>query len=609
MPGADSIQLTLAHYNLEERPDYVALSYEWKSEGQIKTISINGADFQVRQNLWAALQSLRTLQEEGGVFDEEEPKFWIDAICIRQDDARERGHQVGLMGQLYRHASHTIAWLGPATASSDVAVRFLWRTSYNDSLTPSVSEFNSLEALCSHTYFQRLWIVQEVVLSRRLDFLCGGAICSWDNFVLFWKQLYYTKPFSFFTDGEIRGTYKARTLNDVSKELIDTKREVTLGLMRQNPLAYLLRLSARSYCSDFHDRVYALLGLFAESRGSIDFEVDYNISCEELMIRTERFLNLDSGEYFEAAYAHYILKAFEPQITLEALGTVAWYWKISEVLHNLRINVFGSFEPLNTLSSFQDRTLMLQLICWIVSGYGVDLFSDAKNDDKKAPISYDTSHLTYCWSDTNKNTRKRVFKMSRIYHLGTRSYHIEMTHLAHEPCSLHIPEGFVPTEKRSIQCRKLLRKYNSDVQIIENMQRQAAHMTDEEATDEKGIEVVSRTTAYFPAQVRWAIFSNLLARLLHETFENNAAWPNRYTSLEGFIENRLPPDTTLDQALSQSLLERYRMTIAEERNIHNLMLSRGSMPIKSVKVIEKIRCPASETPIEKIWVASLIRNE
>ncbi|KAK6198396.1 hypothetical protein LQW54_010290 [Pestalotiopsis sp. IQ-011] len=48
LPGADSIQLTLEHYNLEERSDYVALSYEWKPEGQIKTTSINGADFQVR---------------------------------------------------------------------------------------------------------------------------------------------------------------------------------------------------------------------------------------------------------------------------------------------------------------------------------------------------------------------------------------------------------------------------------------------------------------------------------------------------------------------------------------------------------------------------------
>lgn len=605
LPGADSIQLTLEHYNFEEQSDYVALSYERKSEGHIKTISINGTDCQVRQNLWTPLQSLRTLQEEGGLFDEEKPKFWIDAICIRQDNARERGHQVGLMGQLYHRASHTIAWLGPAAASSDVAVRFLWRTSYNDSLTPSVSEFDSLEALCSHTYFQRLWIVQEVVLSRRLDFLCGTAICSWDNFVLFWKQLYYTKPFALFTDGEIRGIYKARTLKDVSKELIDTTREVTLGLMRQNPLAYLLRLSARRYCSDFHDRVYALSGLFSESRGSIDFEVDYSISCE-VMIRTERFLNLDSGEYLKAAYAHYILKAFEPQIPVEILGKVAWYWRTSEVLHNLRINVFGSFELLNILSSFQNRTLMLQLICWIVSGYGIDLFSAAKNDDDKAPISYETSHLTYCWSDVTKNTRerKRIFNKSRAYHLGTRSYHIETSHLANEPCSLHIPEGFVATEQRSIKCRKLLRRSNLDVRIIENMQRQGAQITDEEAT-----EVDSRTSGHFLEQVRWAIFSNLLARLFHEKFENNAEWLNRYMSLEGFVENRPPQNTNLGQVLSQSLFKRYRMTIVEERSMHNLRLSRGSMPIDSVKVVEEISHPVSETPIEKIWVASLICNE
>lgn len=38
--------------------------------------------------------------------------IWIDALCINQQDVLERGHQVDMMGVIYRGAQRVIAWLG-----------------------------------------------------------------------------------------------------------------------------------------------------------------------------------------------------------------------------------------------------------------------------------------------------------------------------------------------------------------------------------------------------------------------------------------------------------------------------------------------------------------
>ncbi|KAK1982365.1 heterokaryon incompatibility, partial [Colletotrichum cereale] len=91
---------------------YSALSYTCgpaehdKEEtcSETRPITLDGKAFRVRPNLCDALLQLR------GTFLGS--LFWIDAICINQDDAREREVQVGVMGTIYAGASQTIAWLG-----------------------------------------------------------------------------------------------------------------------------------------------------------------------------------------------------------------------------------------------------------------------------------------------------------------------------------------------------------------------------------------------------------------------------------------------------------------------------------------------------------------
>ncbi|KXJ87678.1 heterokaryon incompatibility protein-domain-containing protein, partial [Microdochium bolleyi] len=96
-----SICCDISNHDLDQHPEYTALSYTWGTGEPSKAILLNGTLFPVRDNLYQL--------------------WWIDAICINQDDISERSSQVALMRRIYRQASRIVIWLGPAADDSDQA--------------------------------------------------------------------------------------------------------------------------------------------------------------------------------------------------------------------------------------------------------------------------------------------------------------------------------------------------------------------------------------------------------------------------------------------------------------------------------------------------------
>ena len=96
---------------------FEALSYVWgdASEEAQKSIKVNGSVFKVGTTLHSALVHLRS-REDSRV-------LWVDAICINQQDNTEKANQLGLMRDIYRTASQTVAWLGEATKHTDKVFR------------------------------------------------------------------------------------------------------------------------------------------------------------------------------------------------------------------------------------------------------------------------------------------------------------------------------------------------------------------------------------------------------------------------------------------------------------------------------------------------------
>lgn len=91
--------------SLDDLPEYTTLSYVWGDPADTRPILLAGHSQNVTVNLECALRNLAHKASEPR-------KFWIDALCVNQDDKTERSQQVRLMSAIYKQSGNAIAWLG-----------------------------------------------------------------------------------------------------------------------------------------------------------------------------------------------------------------------------------------------------------------------------------------------------------------------------------------------------------------------------------------------------------------------------------------------------------------------------------------------------------------
>lgn len=113
---SEPVGCKIEHAYLDDPPPYYALSYHWGNPSATLPIRVNGQDVQVTTNLEAALRELRAR----GILT-----VWVDALCINQQDPVEKGLQVMRMGSIYSRAVEVLAWLGPETEGSVIAMNRL----------------------------------------------------------------------------------------------------------------------------------------------------------------------------------------------------------------------------------------------------------------------------------------------------------------------------------------------------------------------------------------------------------------------------------------------------------------------------------------------------
>ena len=117
-PSNDCLHGNMRVVNLEEKPDFAALSYVWGTFGTTrKIIHFGSVRMELTDNCWSALWHL---VKQLGPFT-----VWVDAICINQDDENEKVAQLSLMKDIYSAARPTYIWLGDGTALSDNAMNYL----------------------------------------------------------------------------------------------------------------------------------------------------------------------------------------------------------------------------------------------------------------------------------------------------------------------------------------------------------------------------------------------------------------------------------------------------------------------------------------------------
>ncbi|KAF2474382.1 HET-domain-containing protein [Lindgomyces ingoldianus] len=282
-------------HDAEEIMEYEALSYTWGGTEKPYEVEINKKRMSVTDNLSLALRHLR--------YQHQDRILWIDAICIDQENDKERGHQVQQMASIYKRAERVIIWLGGATAETDLILRFMnrleeerikhacnkWKSSdkrWSDiwsSVQPLLGDVQDdlmfrqrkgLASLLGRSWFRRVWIIQEVANARAAEVVCGTKSVSARIFALIPSLVGMTPD------------VHCQAVLDI---MPGSSRNNSWWSQKRDLHTLLLKFNA-SEASDPRDIIYALLGISSDGHNTDTLVPNYEKSVQEAICDTISFL-------------------------------------------------------------------------------------------------------------------------------------------------------------------------------------------------------------------------------------------------------------------------------------------------------------------------------
>lgn len=273
--------------------DFITLSYVWGNPCSRRDILLNGHVFSITSNLYDALVHLRDSFEvrELGL------RLWADAICINQQDMIERATEVKKMGLIYSQCISVRAWLGQPDAACIQHMQTLQNYVDEAGNTPgpleihweAVEDFGVEEAawvigsaLACLPYWERMWIIQEIVLAPTILFSFGASVFTPRQIRLVLSILAVQVsagelPLQFRDDKEI-------VIQNVLHRLSCLRPEGPYGSLlspdKVSPavdLAHVLGMAQISKATDPRDKVFGLLALLPRTVMD-EIEPDYRAS-------------------------------------------------------------------------------------------------------------------------------------------------------------------------------------------------------------------------------------------------------------------------------------------------------------------------------------------
>ncbi|KAK1756738.1 heterokaryon incompatibility protein-domain-containing protein [Echria macrotheca] len=261
------IHITLETHAFDNHPEYEATSYTWageKGDSRRNHPVYIGPYWDVQlqtENCW---DMLHFLVPPRGI-----RLVWVDAICINQRNIRERDMQVTKMGRIYSTCQQVVVYLGSDIVLDLPQGRYPRRHALqkfdDDIARPQLPEdFVSPRAglqfhgVLSRRYFSRIWIIQELMLPKRVVMRIGDV--------------------EFTIDHTTVGYVNARAAETVVSwiKLLGSNR------VSQNKLPEILSCSRRSGSSDPRDHLFGVLGVLEECQGHSAVHADYSLSIQEV---------------------------------------------------------------------------------------------------------------------------------------------------------------------------------------------------------------------------------------------------------------------------------------------------------------------------------------
>jgi hypothetical protein len=311
-PGSKSseIRLQVQVFDRRAKPQYAALSYVWGETNPRQTISLGGCAFDTGPNLYNALRFMRS-----GL-----PKwFWIDAICINQDNTTERNEQVQEMTKTYANAKFVASWIGICNVTLELAFALNVQTTNMRDLSPArrTAVHASIKHLSELQYWKRIWVQQELLLNPVIVLFCGQYIQPLHPLINWTMNQYDGKNFTMF---------------DIFSDL---HRAVEWFRWRKAPVLRLLTWAGQSnhQSTDPRDKLYALLSQVVEhERAALQpYFPDYGLELSQLLMVTLAHIRRFSGQRRASLQLDSVLVCFdEPGDSACGNAVRSYYWALQE---------------------------------------------------------------------------------------------------------------------------------------------------------------------------------------------------------------------------------------------------------------------------------------
>ena len=349
----EEIEIQLVSVPLAKCPPYVTLSYTWGEPDLVEDptaaistkvprcfpIKCGGRFILGTRNLRNALRRLRLIEDSQNApaksdlgkigtdfreYNKGSHLYWIDAICINQEDSQERSTQVSLMGKIYGQAQCTIVWLGERDAYTVSAVQVLLKIvggkishdntiSFSDSTTTepnfkgidtlSDAEITALGMLMAKTWISRTWILQEAILSPSVVTLWGGLFFPLDvllragaNLSSSRSSLRFSSRFSEIAAKSTRevghGSAWKRVLVAQSTLVLISSSRLDLRHNQKPSFTKVVAMCRDTVSTDPRDKIYGILGLAAEFElnGEANLIPDYSQTVAKVYMTATAFV-------------------------------------------------------------------------------------------------------------------------------------------------------------------------------------------------------------------------------------------------------------------------------------------------------------------------------
>ncbi|KAK7515506.1 hypothetical protein IWZ03DRAFT_360683 [Phyllosticta citriasiana] len=344
MDKRPAISCRLETGDLSDAPAYDALSYAWGSpfwrgdggeelnEYSVDNycpITVNGCERWITKNLFEGLLRLRH-----HLFDAKEKEayegdggLWFQCEVVGDVDQRlqpldktpliqaaeigsdcelkniknrtplecsvEKVAQVEMMKRINASAQSTIVWLGVedqgtklALQALDILLNYYHIVGLIGPERMIKQRFQHLDSLIKRTWFQRVWVIQEILLARKITVLCGKYVLPWEAICLRARNLLLLTDFP---DGGL-------------EYIIDTKSSAfcfelgTMGpgldlfhvaLEKKCSLSTLLSLTEGFSAKDPRDKSFDLLSLARENASGNSATVDCHTPPRDFYVSME----------------------------------------------------------------------------------------------------------------------------------------------------------------------------------------------------------------------------------------------------------------------------------------------------------------------------------